>query len=449
MAGLENLDIRLTRIAIIGAGWAGLSAAVELANAGYKVEVFEAARHLGGRARRVSRGGVDFDNGQHVLLGACRETLRVIRLAGGNPDRLLLRMPLELTYPGEFSLRTPAGLPAPLHLAAALTFAQGLTWLDRIAATRFMLGLHIRRFRVEPDISVAAFLDATGQTARVRKYLWEPLCVAALNTAPSEASASTFATVLRDSLTGARRHSDLLIPQVDLGRVFPDLAARFVESRAGVIRLGAAVTGLAATPDGLIVRFDDRESLFDRVICAAPPRQAGDFLDGASPAEQALRDVMGQFDYEPIVTCYLQYPQEMRLPRPMIGMSGAIGQWAFDRGALGGPHGLLAVVVSAAGMLRGLEGHVLAHAIHDELQRVLGPLPDSFSHWVITEKRATFKCTPGLARPPTRTPIKGLYLAGDHVDNAYPATLEGAVRTGVAAATTLIRDSARTADTKN
>ena len=112
------------RVAVAGAGWAGLSAAVELASAGVSVDVFEAARVAGGRARRVTLDGVDLDNGQYILLGAYRETLRVIRLAGANPDALFLRMPLELVFPGEFALKTPR-LPAPLHLLAGLVSAHG------------------------------------------------------------------------------------------------------------------------------------------------------------------------------------------------------------------------------------------------------------------------------------------------------------------------------------
>ena len=145
------------RVAVAGAGWAGLSAAVELASAGVSVDVFEAARVAGGRARRVTLDGVELDNGQHILLGAYRETLRVIRLAGANPDALFLRMPLELVFPGEFALKTHR-LPAPLHLVAGLVSAHGLTIPDKLGAIKFMLSQRLGGFRQDLDTSVAALL---------------------------------------------------------------------------------------------------------------------------------------------------------------------------------------------------------------------------------------------------------------------------------------------------
>jgi len=127
-------------VAIIGAGWAGIAAAVALAQAKIPVTVFEAARHLGGRARSVEIEGVELDNGQHILIGAYRETLRLMRVVGADPDQLLLRQPLAIEYPGKFSLRVPC-FPAPLHLLAALLTAGGLAWGERLAAMRFMAAM--------------------------------------------------------------------------------------------------------------------------------------------------------------------------------------------------------------------------------------------------------------------------------------------------------------------
>ena len=136
---MEDLDDRVS-VAIIGAGWAGMAAAVALAQAKIPVTVFEAARHLGGRARSVEIEGIKLDNGQHLLIGAYRETLRLMRAVGADPDKLLLRQPLAINYPGKFNLRAPR-LPAPLHLLAALLRATGLTWRERIAAVRFIAAM--------------------------------------------------------------------------------------------------------------------------------------------------------------------------------------------------------------------------------------------------------------------------------------------------------------------
>lgn len=428
----------MTRIAVVGAGWSGMAAAVELASAGCQVDLYEAARHAGGRARRVVFEGITLDNGQHILLGAYAETLRLIRLTGGDESELMRRLPLELMYPGEFTLFAPTWLPAPLHLFYALLSARGLAWRDKIAAVSFMHAMRRARFRVVPDVTVAEFLLRHRQSARARAFLWDPLCVAALNTAPDLASAQVFATVLCDTFSGTRSDSDLLIPRVDLSFLFPDRAMNYVVERGGAWHPGAHIDGLVEIGGRIQVCSANASTEFEAVVCALPPPRAAALLHGSSESAVALRRLLEAFEFEPIVTCYLQYPAEVRLPRPMIGLSAAISQWAFDRGVLGGPAGLIAVVVSAAGRLRGLAGDALAEEVHRELEAVLPSLPLPLRQQVIVEKRATFRCTPNLRRPRPQGPFAGLFLAGDHVVDpagpAYPATLEGAVRSGVAAA---------------
>jgi squalene-associated FAD-dependent desaturase len=432
----------MSRVAVVGAGWAGLAAAAELARAGRPVDVYEAARQAGGRARRVELDGGPLDNGQHILLGAYRETLRMIALVGGDESRLLLRLPLELAYPGRFALRAFRALPAPLHLLAGLMAAQGLSVQDKLAAVRFITGLAVRGFRVDPDVSVGALLDRHRQPDQVRRYLWEPLCVAALNTEARAASAQVFASVLQDAFMRRRSDSDLLIPRADLSGVFPDLALAYLEARGTRLRLGVSVTRLANEGAGMIVECPASRETYAAAICAVPPARASAIIDWGGRDAGSVKRQLDAFDYEPIVTCYLRYPASVRLARPMIGLQGPVGQWAFDRGALGGEAGLVAVVVSAAGQLRGLPAPEMATTIDTELRQLMPDLPAAQSHRVITEKRATFRCSPGLERPVPRTPMPGLFLAGDHLTPGYPATLEGAVRSGVAAARAASRAAA-------
>ncbi len=428
------------RAAVLGGGWAGLAAAVELAHAGHAVDVYEAARELGGRARRVVLDGIALDNGQHILLGAYRDTLAIIRKAGGDPRHLLLRLRLELDFPGEFRLRAPAGLPAPLHLLAGLLGAQGLDRADKFAAIRFMSVMQLRRFRLDADISVTALLAEQRQPPSVVRYLWEPLCIAALNTAAADASARIFLNVLRDAFTQSAGDSDLLIPRADLGALFPDLAAATVANAGGRIRVGMAVEALEPSAAGWAVRTNELGETYQRVVCALPPWRAAPLLpDTLAQVKRQLEALV----YEPILTCYLQYPPGARLPRPMIGLAREISQWAFDRGQLDGPAGLIAVVVSASGKLRGHAHAALAEAIHAELLTVVPGLPGPQWSRVISEKRATFRAAPGLSRPAPGLLLPGLALAGDFVDNGYPATLEGAVRSGVTAAQVLLREVAR------
>jgi hydroxysqualene dehydroxylase len=425
---VENLGHGVTRVAVIGAGWAGLAAAVTLAERGVPVTVFEASRSLGGRARRVSIDGVDLDNGQHVLIGAYRETLRLMRLVGADPDELLIRLPFELRYADGFHLRAPR-LPYPLNLLGALLGAKGVGLAQAFSALRFMASLKVNGFRVDPDRAVAQLLDEHGQSGALRTLLWEQLCVSALNTPVSVASGQVFAKVLRHGLTGARAASDLLIARTDLGRIFPEPAAEFVKERGGIIELGVLVRRIARVPGGF--RLDDREA-FSAVVIACGPHQAGPLLVQLPELADALSRI-NAFGYEPIVTCYLQYPESVSLPSPMLGFSGGILQWVFDRGKLDGPKGLLAAVISASGPHEELSKEALVSKIDAELRAALGALPGLLWSQVITEKRATFSCRPGLNRPEGTTPISGLLLAGDYIESEYPGTLEAAMRSGVAA----------------
>ncbi len=422
----------MNRVAVIGAGWSGLTAALTLAERGVPVTVFEASRSLGGRARRVSIDGVDLDNGQHILIGAYRETLRMMRRVGADPDELLLRVPLELRFADGFHLRAPR-LPYPLNLLFALLGAKGPDLAQSFSALRFMASLRACKFRIEPDRSVARLLDDHKQGGVLRTHIWEPLCVSALNTPVEHASAQVFVNVLRDGLTGAREASDLLIARTDLGRLFPEPAAEYVRARGGAIELGVPVRRVAQVPGGF--RLNDAQ-MFSCVVIACGPHQAGLLLVQLPELSDALSRI-NAFSYEPIVTCYLQYPESVSLPAPMLGFNGGIVQWVFDRGRLGGPKGLLAAVISASGAHEELTKEQLASRIGIELKAALGEFPVPRWTQVITERRATFSCRPALTRPDGATAVPGLSLAGDYVAGDYPGTLESAVRSGVAAAAAL------------
>lgn len=422
-------------VAIVGGGWAGLACAVELAAAGVRTTLFEAARQLGGRARRVEMHGHALDNGQHILIGAYRETLRLMRLAGADPARALQRLPLELNYPGSgFCLRLPR-IPAPLHLAIGLTTAKSCSPREKIAAASFMRSLQARNYRLAEDISVAELLDQQRQTGSLRRFMWEPLCLAALNTPPERASAQIFANVLRDSLGGKRSDTDLLLPNADLNAVFPDAAARFITGHGGTIRLSRRVECIERP-------LHIGGEAFDDIVIATAPQHAIALLQD-HPQTSAIAGMLGGYHYEPIGTVYLGYPAGVRLPLPMLGMDvgspDRLGQWVFDRGKLGGGEGVMGCVLSAAGAWDERGNDALAATMHAELEETLArPLPHPLWHQVIRERRATFSCRPGLPRPESRTPLPGLWLAGDYVCDDYPATLEGAIRSGVAAARAIL-----------
>ena len=208
------MNSRLPHIAVLGGGYAGMAAAVTLAQAGVAVTVYEAASHLGGRARRVDYKGVTLDNGLHVLIGACSEVQKLVQLVNRDAARMLLRLPLDWHMVEGFRLRVRP-LPAPFHLAVALATAQGLGWRARWAAARFIGTLRAARFRLTDDVTVAALLAAHRQHESAIRYLWQPLCASALNTPIDAASARVFVNVLRDGLAKAAAQHRLPVRSID------------------------------------------------------------------------------------------------------------------------------------------------------------------------------------------------------------------------------------------
>ncbi|QVQ27451.1 hydroxysqualene dehydroxylase HpnE [Achromobacter deleyi] len=434
------------KAAVIGAGWAGLAASVALREAGAKVTVFEAGHTPGGRARRVFHGDFDapLDNGQHLLSGAYKHTLALMRRVGRNPDALLMRRPLRLaSLDGRFHLSAPR-LPAPLHMAVAILRARGLSWADRLATLRLMRGLKAMSWTPPRDWTVLHLLHYHAQSDALIRQIWDPLCLAALNTPIATASAALFASVLRDSLAGTREDSDLLLPCTDLSALWPDAAARQV-----TMRYGSTVRQLHPSAEGI----DINQERFDAAVLAVPPTFAARLLD--APLREAgalgLLEALKAFEYLPIATLNLRLADPWRLPEPMMMLRedaarGHAGQWLFDRAQLAGDAkaGELAVVASAATGIGDRNRRQVIEAMIDQVAEQaashpsrLPPMPEVSAAELFIEKRATFAAVPGLTRPLNSTPWPTLALAGDWTDTGYPGVLEGAVRSGLQAARVL------------
>ncbi len=264
----------------------------------------------------------------------------------------------------------------------------------------------------------------------MRGDLIEPLCVAALNTPAERASGGVFLRVIRDALFSGPGSADLLLPRRSLSALLPEPAARWLQAAGARVVTGSRVAQLR--PDKAGWRVDGER--FDAVVLACSAQEAARLTHAAAP-DWSMRTA--SFDYEPIVTVYLRSPGS-RLDRPMVALRSddrAPAQFVFDHGALGGSPGLFAAVASGA-----VEWVAAGLSAAGEATRQ--QLVAAFPHgtWAtpltvlrtLSEKRATFRCTPGLIRPGPRV-APGLVAAGDYVDGPYPATLEGAVRSGVAA----------------
>jgi squalene-associated FAD-dependent desaturase len=415
------------RVAVIGGGWAGLAAAVEATRRGHAVTLFEMAAHFGGRARSVTVDHQTLDNGQHILIGAYSATLALMRTVGVDPACVLERLPLTLVGPDGIGLRLPPGSPMLAFVRAVLTH-RGWMLRERLgllaAAARWMLS----GFRCDPALNVAALTASLGP--QVRAQLIEPLCVAALNTPAGEASALVFLRVLKDALFSGPGSADLLLPRAGLSELFPEPATAWLAARGATLRPSNRVDRLERHADGTWLLDGER---FDRVVLATTSVEAARLTRELAPDWSELAAALR---FEPIVTVYL-HGEGARMSEPMLALPSnerdAPAQFVFDRGRLGGLDGVLAFVVSGAApwVERGMPATVLA------TQQQAARLPARSTSALeelrtFTEKRATFRCSPGLQRPSVSI-APGLCAAADYVAGPYPATLEGAVRSALEA----------------
>jgi squalene-associated FAD-dependent desaturase len=439
-------------VIVIGAGWAGLAAAVALVEAGETVIVIEAAPQAGGRARALTLSfdgsPVEVDNGQHLLIGAYRDTLALMRRLGVDPQQVMARVPMNLIGPGGFRLQA-AKLPAPFHplnLAIGLITARGLPWSHRWAMIRLMRRLQRQGPAACPaEMTVSQWLAAHDQPAGLITRIWAPLCIGALNTPPDEACARTFARVLDDALLGDAGAADFLMPHGTLSDILPDPALSWLQQQGAPVRLRCVARSVRPGSQGNWLVDTDAEALSaSRVILAVPPYQVARLLD--QTLSHAQRAPFEAFGYEPIATVWLGWRSPLQLPAiTMLDEdidAGQHGQWLFARTAPNdGPvRSLAGVVVSAAGRADTQAGR-LAQAVATQVAAQLGcPLPDHTR--AIVDKRATIRCSPGRPRidaDSLATHCPGIFLAGDWVWHAYPATIESAVRSGLAAADHCLR----------
>jgi hydroxysqualene dehydroxylase len=422
-------------VIVVGAGVAGLRAAVDLSGRGARVRVLEARAVLGGRTASFtdSSSGDRVDNGQHVLVGCYHETFRFLATIG-TADRVRLQPALDVAFVDRAGvrsrLRCPA-LPAPINLLAGLLDWTALDWADRLSA--------LRMAKVPPASAfetVEQWLINNGQTTRLREMLWEPLALAALNQSAQQAAAPPFARVLADMFGGDSRDASLGLPVVPLDDLFAGPARRFIEARGGDVQIAspARVALHAGAVAGVDVRGERLRA--GAVICAVPWHALPDVFTGEMGSVEALRHAAANTQASPIVSVNLWLDRSV-LQTPFLGLPGRSMQWVFDKQQLFEGTSHLTMVSSGA---EGMVGATNETLIQTALGELRDALPESrparlLRATVFRERRATFSLAPGQPeRPSCRTEVPGLLLAGDWVQTGLPATIEGAAVSGRLAA---------------
>jgi squalene-associated FAD-dependent desaturase len=449
-------------VVVIGAGWAGLAAAVRLADAGLAVTVVEESPRLGGRATAfVDReSGERVDNGQHVLFGCYRETyayLRQIGTAGLAP--LQPRLDLTMVGPeGERArLRCPR-LPAPWHLVAGVLRWSALPARDRRTALRLRHVIkEVRRdgaaavaARVSSGTTVDGWLQEHGQSSKLAEWLWHPLALAALNQSPATASAAPFVRVLGELFSSDPSSAAVGLPAVPLDELGGVPAKAFIEGRGGAVHQRAPARielddrgGIAAVYAG-DTRFETTT-----VVSAVPWFAFGRlFARGVPPALAQIADHAAAMQSSPIVTVNLWLDGPVLEPgERFVGLVRGPAQWVFDKRALWDDRaGHVAVVASGAEAIARMDNADATETVLRQLRRLLPRLAGRklLRSVVVREHRATFSLAPDAPpRPGAVTELSGFYLAGDWTDTGLPGTIESAVLSGHRAAEAVLRDLRR------
>lgn len=442
------------RIAIVGGGLAGLAAAAALSGRGFAITLYEARRQLGGRAAsfRDSTSGELVDHCQHVSMGCCTNLADFCRRTG-IADQFRRDRRLHFFSPDgrRFDFASTRWLPAPLHLAPAFLRLGYLTLGERMAVARTMLRL--ARVRVSDDErqpTIGRWLREQGQSQRAIERFWSVVLVSALGEEIDRASLAAARKVFVDGFMAAREAYEVEAPQVPLGELFGRCLENWLSDAGVQVMLGAAVEqieGSASRASALRLAGGKRHE-FDAAIVALPWRRVREvFRETLAPALPELAR-LDEIDSSPITGVHLWFDREIT-PLPHAVLVGKQSQWLFNRGrAASGENGApighyYQVVISASRSLAGRDREQVLREIVSELASIwpAAGVAELLHSRVVTEQTAVFSLRPGLEqlRPLQHTRIANLALAGDWTRTGWPATMEGAVRSGYLAAEAILK----------
>lgn len=443
------------RVVVVGGGFAGLAAATLLVERRHQVVLLERRGVLGGRASssRDAVTGDEVDNGTHLMLGAYSATLELMRRAGAL-ELLMFQDDLRLEWVDErgMSALDCPPLPAPLHLLVGLL---GLRLPPAVKLQAIRFGLAVRFGRRPDGLTLEEYFRRSGQGEAARRLLWDPLALATLNEPVERAAAVLFHRVYQEAFLRDHRASRLVFPRRGWGALVERLATYF-ESRGGRLRRGARAEGLELDAGRVTgVRYQQRAQERDEIATGAAPVdrfERADAVVSALPPPALLQlvpearrheppfDTLSRFSGSPIVAVDL-WLDRLVVDRPMLGLRDSEMEWVFDKGRLHGRAGApqhLAFIVSAAYRTAPRTNAEIVAAAVGALHRYFPAMSGARVErsLVQREAQATFASTPALEalRPGPHTPLAGLFLAGDWTATGLPATIEGAVRSGVRAA---------------
>ena len=431
---------------VMGGGVAGIAAAVRLADAGLAVTLVETRKRLGGRATsHIDQAtGELIDNCQHVLLGCCTSLIDLYERLGV-ADQIAWHEQLHFfDKQGHHDVLAPADLPAPLHLSPAMLGFDTLTLGDKLAIGRAMVAMLRMGLRGRcglADLSFAGWLARQRQPRSAVERFWAVIVISACNQAPARLSAEYAVQVFQEGFLAHRRSYTMGVSTVPLARLY-DRAEAAITRGGGRLLLGSSVQAIELGADGVVgVRLDDGAVMAADTYISALPH---DRLARVVPAEAGQLDArlggLDCIDVSPIIGIHLWFDRPV-CPWPHMIYVDPPLQWVFVRSDAGGPaeagqhiHG----VISAADAWVGRPAEQIEAMTLREMGRYLPDLDAThlIRSRVIKEKRATFSASPGVNayRPSTTGAIANLLLAGDWTATGWPATMEGAARSGYAAA---------------